>query len=207
MRKEGTMRNAIVAGLVGLILTSTTAAAQEPETVSAMSTDLQDYGGFLGLDVRFGDMSDEFAAFVGAHGALLLKHRVYLGMAGYGLATDEARAQIGGPDAGPPLEMGYGGLLVGYVVPTPGLVQLTVDALLAGGGVKYDGTVASGIDDEWDGVFVFEPNAGLELKLARILRLGFGAGYRLVGGVDTPGLSDDDLRGVTGTARIRVGWF
>jgi hypothetical protein len=32
-------------------------------------------------------------------------------------------------------------------------------------------------------------------------------GYRFVGAVDTEGLRDSDLRGITGTATLRVGWF
>jgi hypothetical protein len=48
---------------------------------------------------------------------------------------------------------------------------------------------------------------GVELRLALIVRLGLGAGYRFVGGADSPGVRDSDLRGFTGTAAVRIGWF
>jgi hypothetical protein len=101
--------------------------------------------------------------------------------------------------------MGYGGLLLGHVVNLPSFVQLTIEGLLAGGAVKLAGRPDH--DEEWDRIFVFEPSVGAEIRLARVLRLGFGAGYRLVGAVDTEGLRDRDLRGITGTATLRVGWF
>jgi hypothetical protein len=176
--------------------------AQEPERQeTAVGTRLRDFGGFVELDTRFGDMMGEFAAFAGARGAVRLKQRVYLGLGGAGLATDNAG--IPGPIPGSiqPLRMGYGGILVGYVVPTRSLVDVTADVLVGAGGVSIKGT------DSEDAIFVFEPTVGVDLRLARVARLGIGAGYRFVGDVDLAGIEDSDLRGFTGTVAIRVGWF
>ena len=57
---------------------------------SAVGARLSDYGAFLGLDMRFGDMAGEFAAFAGGDAAIVLKRKVYLGIRGAGLATDNA---------------------------------------------------------------------------------------------------------------------
>jgi hypothetical protein len=186
------MRDNWTVSVAAVLLLSSAAGAQTPERDAAIGADYRDYGALVGLDTRFGDVRDEFAVFMGAHAAVLLKHRVYLGIAGAGM--------VNGP---PEIEMGYGGALVGYVVPTPGLVQVTVDALLGGGQVK----LADEINDERDEIFVFEPSVGVELKLARILRLGFGASYRFLGGLDSELFHDGDFRTINGTATIRVGWF
>jgi hypothetical protein len=61
--------------------------------------------------------------------------------------------------------------------------------------------------DQDDAFFVFEPSVGVELRVAPVVRLGLGAGYRFVGDSDLPGVEDSDLRGFTGTASIRIGWF
>jgi hypothetical protein len=151
----------------------------------------------------FGDTNDDFTVFTGGHAALLLKHRVYLGVAGAGLTTN---SRIGEGPASDALHMGHGGPLIGYVVPLPGLVQFTADVLLGAGAARLGEPVAS--TEEPDDVFLtFETTLGVELKLARIIRIAFGAGYRYVGGLDAAGLRDDDLRDLTATARVRVGWF
>jgi hypothetical protein len=146
-------------------------------------------------------MMGEFAGFAGARAAVLLKQRVYLGLAGAGLATDNVEVVGPVPGSARPLRMGYGGILVGYVVPTPSLVDVTADLLVGAGGVHPKGVV----DD--DGVFVFEPSVGVQLKLAPVARLGIGAGYRFVGDAEVAGIEDSDLRGFTGTVSILFGWF
>jgi len=151
--------------------------------------------------MRFGDMMGEFAAFAGARGAVRLKQRVYLGLGGAGLATDNAEVAGPAPGSTQPLRMGYGGILIGYVVPTGSLVDVTADVLVGAGQVRLKET------DEDDGLFVFEPSVGVELRLAPVARLGLGVGYRFVGDVELAGVEDADLRGVNGTVSIRVGWF
>lgn len=175
---------------------------------SAAGRALADYDAFVGLDLRFGDVMDDFGAFVGGHAALLLKNRVYVGVRGVGLATDNARFAPN-PQAPPePIRMGYGGILLGYVVPSSSLVHVTADVLLGAGAVdaNRDDERPDG-DDASDAVFVFEPSVTVEVKLTRFTRIGVGAGYRFIGDVDLPGVQDDDLRGVTGVVTIRMGKF
>jgi hypothetical protein len=199
MKSGDIMRWGYTVALMTLALGATSGAAQTPERESAVGPHLSGYGGFIGLDTRFGDMMDEFAVFMGGHAAVLLKHRVYLGVSGAGLVSDSRVST-----ASPAIDMGYGGVLVGYVIAMPSLVQFTAEAMLGAGGVKLADITT---DEEWDPLFVFEPAVGAEIKLARVVRIGLGAGYRFVGAVDTEGLRDGDLRGVIGTATIRLGWF
>jgi hypothetical protein len=192
-----TIRTRTIAGLLALaaVTAPIAANAQEPDRQKhAIGTRLRDFGGFVELDMKFGDMMGEFAAFAGGRAAVLLKRRVYLGVGGAGLATDNALV------GGQPLRMGYGGILIGYVIPTRSLVQITTDVLVGAGGIHPEG----GQDD---GIFVFEPSVGLELILARFARLGLGTSYRFVGDADLAGLEDSDLRGLTGTVAVRLGWF
>jgi hypothetical protein len=188
-----------VTGCLSLTLLSTTACAQ-----SALGTRAADYGGFVGLDLRFGDMGAEFAAFAGAEAAVLLKQRAYIGVRGGGLTTDNSSLPSTGSSPGGTLAMGYGGLLVGYIVPTRSMVDFSVDALFGGGGV---GTTDSDREKDWDGIFVFEPSATVDLRLAPMARIGLGVAYRFVGDVDLVGLRDSDFRGLTGLLRVRLGKF
>jgi hypothetical protein len=181
--------NWLHAGWLTLSIAATPAAAPA-------QSQAHDFGGFVELDTRFGDMMGEFAAFPGARLALRLKDRIYIGMGGSGLATDN---EAGG--SAHTLEMGYGGFLVGYSVPTRELLNVTADVLVGAGQVTLNGS------DQDDEFFLFEPSLGVELRVAPVLRLGLGAGYRYVGGAELPGVEDDDLRGLTGTASVRLGWF
>jgi hypothetical protein len=191
----------MILGLLALLVISSPAMAQDPQPESAIGTRLRDFGGYLELNMRFGDLMDEFAAFAGGRAAVLLKRRVYLGLGGAGLATDNAR--IAGPIPGTTsaLRMGYGGILIGYVIPTRSLVQITTDVLVGAGGISLED------QDQDDAIFIFEPSLGVELMLSRVARLGLGAGYRFVGDTDLAGIDDSDLRGLTGTVSVRVGWF
>jgi hypothetical protein len=198
------MRHLMIASLVASSLVATPAVARSQEPApSALGSRLSDFGGFVGLDLRFGDMLDEFAAFVGAEAMLLLRQRVYLGIRGGGLSTSNVTIP-GGGSTSEVMGMGYGGLVVGYVFVTRSLADVNLDATLGAGGV---GVRDSNDEKDWDPVFVFEPSATVDLKLARIARIGFGASYRFVGDVDVPGLRDADLRGIAGLVRIRVGRF
>ncbi|HSL71347.1 MAG TPA: hypothetical protein VK864_13955 [Longimicrobiales bacterium] len=164
---------------------------------------MADYGWFTGLDLRFGTVQDEFAAFVGGEAALLLKRRAYLGIRGAGLATDNTQITDGSTGT-EPLRMGYGGFLIGYIFPPPYLATLNIDALL-GGGAAGHGVESN--ETNWDALFVFEVSATAELALARFARIGIGSSYRWVGDSGIPQITDSDLRGWSGLVRIRFGRF
>lgn len=185
--------------MIAAAMLTTPALAQ-----SALGSKLSDYGGFLGLDLRFGDAADKFGAFAGGEAAALLKHRVYLGLRGAGLVTDNIAVPLPGAGRTADLHMGYGGFVIGYTIPAASLVDISIDALVGGGAAGIDEV---GEDSEWDPVFVFEPSATLDLKLTRFVRIGFGAAYRFVGDVEVEGVEESNLRGVTGLIRIRAGRF
>lgn len=186
----------MVSALAAMLTVAPLGGQSGPGSQSATGSGPRDFGGFGGLTLRFGDMRDEFAAFPGAEFAVLLRQRIYLGIAGAGLATDH---EIGTGK----LDMGYGGALVGYVITTRSLLEVTAQTVVGAGGLR----LRPSADEDWDAVFVFEPSAGVELKLAPVARLGLGLGYRFVGGSDSPAAPDEELRGVTGTLTLRLGWF
>jgi hypothetical protein len=196
------MRRTILT-IAGVVVSASFAVPCFAQT-SAVGTRFSDYGGFVGLDLRFGDIASKFAAFAGAEAALLMKRRVYVGIRGGGLATDNSRIPASGSSPGGTLAMGYGGFMLGYIFPTRSLADVSVDLLLGGGGV---GTSTADSERDWDGVFVFEPSATVDLKLLPMARIGLGVGYRFVGDIDIPGLRDTQIRGFTGLVRMRVGRF
>lgn len=61
-------------------------------------------------------------------------------------------------------------------------------------------------DGPSDNVFVLQPTIGGEINVFRWFRVGMDAGYRFVSGVNTGGLSDNDLSSPLVNLRLKFGW-
>jgi hypothetical protein len=155
--------------------------------------------------------------------ALLLDHRLSLGVAGYAFtrtprgpqATDGSRQQFGA---------GYGGLALRYAVFAPGVPVYGTFGLVLGAGAvnlhRDDGwddesNWDDGFDDDerdWNAgrfdPFLFaQPEIALNANATRWLRLGATLGYRFTGGVSRFGLGESDVNGIVAGANIAFGWF
>jgi hypothetical protein len=170
-----------------------------------------DVGGYGGLDVMYSRMFGQSGALVGLSGALLLDHRLSLGVAGYGWTNSQSAP----PDAfGNPqrFETGYGGFTVRYQVYLPNApVYVSVGALLGGGaiGVVNDEDEDFDFDDEGrEDVFaVVQPDVALHANLTSWMRLGVTAGYRFTSGVDKHGYDESDVNGVVVGGQLQFGAF
>lgn len=159
--------------------------------------------GYFAFDARFTSVKGKFGVLAGAEGALLVNHRLSVGLGGWGLATDNAQVNMG--VAGPQrLTMGYGGLQLGWVARPGSVLHPTVGVLVAGGEIEVGDEDEDGASDH---VFVLEPSLGLELSVSRALRLVVGATYRHVADVEVPGVRASDVRGFAGQVVLRVGRF
>ncbi|UCF18694.1 MAG: hypothetical protein JSU87_12185 [Gemmatimonadota bacterium] len=181
--------------LLFLFLGSGSSALAQEETL--LRGDFES-GGFGGPVVKFTEVADQFAVFAGARGGWIINHTLILGAGGYGL-TNEIDLDDN-PFNGRDVEFGYGGLELEYVNSSNKLAHLTLYLLIGGGGLT-----TNFIDGE--SVFVLEPLANIEVNVAKWFRLSAGGGYRLVVGVDTPGLEDRDLSALVGVLAFKFGVF
>lgn len=170
-------------------------------------------GGYGSVDVAYSRMFGRDGALVGVQGALLLDHRLSLGIAGYGWTNSQAAP----PDAaGTPqrFETGYGGATIRYSLYMDELpVYVTVGALVGGGAVSL---VEDDDGDDFDfdesahddDVFaVVQPDVTLHANLTPWLRLGLTAGYRFTSGVDRHGYEESDLDGFLVGGQVQFGRF
>lgn len=180
-------------------------------------------GGYASMGGAYTRMIGLDSGLVSLEAALLLDHRLSLGVAGYGFtrtprgpaALDGSRQQFGA---------GYGGLSLRYSVFAPGVPVYGTFGLVLGAGAvnlhRDDGwDDESSWDDgfnrddrEWDAgrfdPFLFvQPELALNANATRWLRLGATVGYRFTGGVSRFGLGESDLNGIVAGANIAVGWF
>ena len=120
---------------------------------------------------------------VGLRAAVTFQHGLALGLAGAGFVPGAGTSEPPSPGAGP-VQGGYGGALVEYVVALPRSLEIGVDAVVgAGGGCVGVGVAASAGRDAMAcqshaAFFLFEPGATVALQIAPAVRLGLGGGYR-----------------------------
>jgi hypothetical protein len=194
------------------------AAAQTPASASAAEQTLianrVTSGGYGAPVQRFSTVAGNSVLFSGLEGGWIVNHSFVLGAAGYGLATQNVRnagtALRDSKGRAPVVEMGYGGVILGYIPQPMKLVHLEFQALIGGGGLTYDVQDIAGMrpeDAPADGFFVAEPSMHGELNVSRFFRIDLGAGYRFVSGASLDGLGDRDLSGASASLTFKLGRF
>ena len=161
--------------LVLFCLFSTHIFAQESseesqDTETLVPSDF-DNGFVVAFEDKLSTLDGNFANFAGLHGGWLIDHSFLIGMAGYG-TTDSHRG----------FEMAYGGLVLEYFFNPNKLFNYSIRGLIGGGGVDNHGNWPHGPGFDVDGLFVAEPEARVTLNVLKPFRIGFGLGYRFVGG-------------------------
>ena len=189
-----------------LILMITFPAYADEETL--ISGEIES-GGYGGVEVKFAEINGEWEVLVGGRGAWIINHQFLLGGAGYGLATQgEISPRVIYPyyyyiDR---FEMGYGGVLIGYVSNSDKLIHLTMETLIGGGGITpFNDTYGSDFDT--DSFFIVEPEVSFIANISKLIRFGFGASYRFTSGVEYLGLHDEDISGPAVNLMLKFGRF
>ena len=187
--------------LIGLL--SVSVMAQE-ETLSGGTLENGGYGALL---TQVGQINGSTGFFMGGQGAWIINHRIGLGGKGYVLINI---VEVNGLD-NVKLKFGCGGGLIEYVIASDKLLHGNINCMIGGGGVRYDPIDYSDphpeIDYSEDGVFVLELGADLILNVAKKFRIGIGASYRIVSGVNYAELSNSDLNGFSGHLVLKFGAF
>lgn len=186
-----------------------------PATLLDSSADYA-LGGFGGFGVFYTRFANKNAVELCGEGGIIIDHALTLGGGGCGVAR-ELKAEQYGPAPHDPddrLSFGFGGAIARYHFLSRKVVNVGLGALIGAGALQigtWDGT-----GEDWekdyehkrsDAVFVFEPQVGAYANITRWLRVGATASYRVVGGVNTKGLSNRSVRGPTLGGQIQGGWF
>jgi len=171
-------------------------------------------GGYGAPVQRFSSVAGKNVLFSGVEGGWIMNHQFILGLAGYGMATQNVRnsgtSLRDSKGRAPVVEMGYGGLLLGYTPQSMSLGHLAFQVVIGGGGFTYDVEDIAGVRQEdapCDAFFVAEPSLQGEVNITRFLRIGVGGGYRFISGASLDGLRDRDLRGASASLTFKLGHF
>ena len=187
-----------------MVLLLSLSAYGDEETL--ISDDIES-GGYGGPELKFGSINGEWEVLVGGRGGWIINHRFVLGGAGYGMATKgETNPGSVFPYLNDEFEIGYGGLLLGYISRSNSLVHVTADVLIGGGGLSPADEALQGSFDS-DAFFILEPGVNFELNVSRKIRFGFGGSYRIVSGIEYFDLDNEDIGGMAINLILKFGKF
>lgn len=147
-------------------------------------------GGYGGPLVKYGEVGSETAIMLGGEGAGTFttgNHSLLIGGAGYGLINEPKW------DTDTTLDLGYGGLLLGYTHRPDAVVHVETKLLLGAGSVTLIDNVGS--NDENSTFLVSEVTVGAEINLTDFLEVGLSGAYRLASDPNLDGVTADDLSG------------
>lgn len=167
------MRGFFVGAIILMYSSSMVGATPQQDTQTLIEGKLRKSVLIAFPEVKFSSIDGRFANFVGLRAGILLNDKFLIGFGGYGLTNVQTLPA-----------MGYGGLVLEYSPKSQSLVNLSVGGLVGGGGVYSTS------------FFVAEPEARLRVNVTRWFRLGFGGGYRFIGGA---GGANSVLRGPVAT--------
>ncbi len=161
-------------------------------------------GGFGAPIIEWG-LGNDLTTSVGGGGALVIDN-FFIG--GYGMGSIDFESLIQDEDI-ERIELGHGGFWLGYTLAPYKIVHLYTSARIGWGGVGIDVTPGSSFPRDVDNVFVFTPELGLELNVAKWFRVAGTVGYRFVDGVnENLGFYEKDtFNGYLGNLTFRFGWF
>ena len=158
-------------------------------------------GAFGAPIVQYSFHGDDVTTSVGGGGALIIDH-FFIGGYGIGTVNEDIFQNI------ERIELAHGGFWIGAVYPSNKLVHLYSSVRIGWGGVDID--LDNEDFDSFDGVFVVEPEAGLELNVFKFFRIAATVGYRYVDGINESsisGLDKNAFNGVIGGLTFRFGGF
>jgi len=195
-----------------------------PFTLSAQQETLLDgesgieSGFFCGPEFKFSTIGNDFAYLPGVRAALIIDHRVTLGLAGYWLESDlettvsrtnyipETYKETPVSGATYTIDMEYGGFVLGYIFLPEQPVFLAMNTLVGGGEVTSEDTLTRRAES--DEFFIVEPSINVGMNVTPWFRVLVGASYRWVNGVrGVTGVSNDDMSGLSGMILLKFGWF
>ncbi len=190
--------------LVLIMFMSSVAVAQEETLISGTLVS----GGFGGPVVKISQVKDDFAVFVGGYGGWLINHKLLIGGGGYGLVNDiEVKGFVS--DWKTYLNLGYGGFMLEYFTSPQKLFHFSMQTLIGAGGISYRNHEGGQIDADGndDSFFVIEPAVNIVLNVTHGFRIGLGASYRYINGIEMAEYKNSDLSGATVQASFMFGKF
>jgi hypothetical protein len=179
-----------------LILSLAGLSAQENGIQTLFGSDTR-ISGLGGPNMSFTSINGEFAHMMGGGGGVMLGD-FFFGGYGEGLTN----SIIAG---GNRISFGHGGFWTGYSFMADRVLHPSLSTQIGWGNIAQRDEGYFNLSD--DNVFVINPAIELEMNFTKFFRLGVGAHYRFVSGVNTSTLTNSDFSGPGAFLSFKFGWF
>ena len=160
--------------------------------------------GYGTLETKYTQLLDKDAILIGGHGGVIFNSYFYFGLGAYGLVT--TNQFVGSfPEESLDMYMGYTGLMMGFNVMPTKVVHFSIPLFVGVGNLELE---HDNIFVENSAFLLFEPGLQLEVNVTQFMKIGLGAGYRMVQGTTLRNdITDDDLTYWTGNFSLIFGKF
>ncbi len=199
--------------LVFLTLVITAQDTENKDFKTLFGNSAYSNGAYGALMINYTQLENADVILVGARGGWIINQAVTIGLAGYGLISDNDFTNIYDDDV-VNLAGGYGGLLIEPILAPRYPVHLAFPIIIGAGGVAYLDSYYDNFDDDWntnvydnDAFFVVEPGVEIEMNIVRFMRVGLAATYRYTSNIDLVNTSSDMLRGFNFGMTLKFGKF
>ena len=166
--------------------------------------------GYFGAPVvRYTVVRDQGAVMFGGRGGWNVTPSLLFGGGLYGTMTEVDGPESGVPDAPGPLDVKFEsfGVDLEYAGDPRAPTHLTLSGFFGGGAAHYVRDKTDEQHGETDFMLLLEPAVGVERRVADWLHLNLAVSYRLVSGVEQPGLEDGDFSGPAAALAVKLGRF
>jgi hypothetical protein len=159
--------------------------------------------------VKITVLRDQAAVMLGGRGGWNITPSWVLGGGLYGTISEVDALDGAVADAPGPLDVRLDsfGFDLEHAAHSTAPTHLTLSAMIGGAAARY---VKSGTGEqhgESDFMFLLELAVGVERRVFEELHLNLAASYRMVAGVEQPGLSERDLQGPALSLAVKLGRF
>jgi len=152
---------------------------------------------------------DQGALMFGGWGGWNLTPSLVAGVALHGTTTEVDAPEGAMPDSLGPMDVKFEsfGFNLEYVANPGAPTSLTVNAFAGGAAIHYMQEKTGEQYGETDFVLLLQPAAGVEQRVTEWCHLNLALSYRLVGGVEQPGLQNSDINGLAVALACKFGRF
>jgi len=172
------------------------------QTLAAKGFESGGYGGPL---IAYGTVKGNGSLFMGGEGGWIANKTFILGGSGWGLVSNIEANKLN-PSSNGKLELGCGGIKLGWIINSDNLTHLVIHSVIGWGTASYKPT--NGDATNVSNLMIIEPGVDYEINISPTFRLALRGTYRIISGLDsTPGLSNSDVSGLSLGMVFKFGGF
>jgi hypothetical protein len=166
--------------------------------------------GYFGAPVvKYALVRDQGTVMFGGRGGWNVTPSVLMGIGAYGTVTEVDAPQGAMPDSLGPMDVKFEsfGFELEYAANPQAPTHLTLGAFFGGAAVHYMQERTTEQYGETDFLLLLEPAVGVEQRINAWLHLNLAVTYRLVSGVEQPGLENGDINGPAAALAFKFAQF